>query len=115
MKGRKNFRTIFCESRSVEPSSFEHAFLRETLHPIGKPLALLVLLLRPQLFVDELELIHRIGHTEEFADYILHRNRLIDYALYQIAPWRRIAGIRPSGRKLFAIGNRLNSDQFRDR
>ncbi|MDB4746387.1 hypothetical protein OAG52_04295 [Verrucomicrobia bacterium] len=57
-------------------------------------------------------MISKIGNTVEFDSFVAHRNKLIDYTLYQLAPWRKIVGIRTSGRKLLQIGNEVESPSF---
>ena len=109
------FQEVYCASRLVNREEFETAFLREMLHPIGKPFSILVLMLRPAFFRDELSLISTIGSASEFKDFVASRNKLVDFTLYQIAPWRKLFGIRTSGRKLFQIGNKVSSKTFRDR
>lgn len=110
-----DFRHVFCHSRRIEQSRFDKTLLREVLYPLGKPLSLIVLTLYPQFFNDELNMISRIGSTVEFDSFVASRNKLVDYTLYQIAPWRKIAGIRASGRKLLQIGNQVDSQNFMER
>ena len=110
-----DFRHVFCHSRRIEQSRFDKTLLREVLYPLGKPLSLIVLTLYPQFFNDELNMISKIGNTVEFVSFVAHRNKLIDYTLYQLAPWRKIAGIRASGRKLLQIGNEVGSSNFMER
>lgn len=114
MSEAPTFRQAFCQSRSIDPSRFETSLLREVLYPLGKPFSLFVLTLHPRFFNDELALIARIGSTVDFEDFAASRNKLIDYTLYQIAPWRKVTGIRASGRKLFQIGNQVGSENFED-
>ncbi|MDA7657189.1 hypothetical protein N8737_00665 [Verrucomicrobia bacterium] len=112
MKEESDFRHAYCHSRRIEHSRFDKALLREVLYPLGKPLSLIVLTLHPQFFSDELSMISKIGNTVEFDSFVAHRNKLIDYTLYQLAPWRKIVGIRTSGRKLLQIGNEVESPSF---
>ncbi len=106
------FKEAYCVSRRLERDEFERAFLREVLYPIGKPLSIPLLMLHPSFFRDELSLISKIGSASEFKDFVAHRNKLVDFTLYQIAPWRKVAGIRTSGRKLFKIGDKVDSKTF---
>jgi hypothetical protein len=110
-----NFRHAFCQSRRIEPSRFEKTLLREVLYPLGKPLSLIVLTVYPKFFSEELSMISKIGNTVEFDSFAANRNKLVDYTLYQIAPWRKITGIRASGRKLLQIGNEVDSKSFMER
>ena len=98
----------------IREQSFEQSLLREVLYPLGKPFSIPLLIAHPHFFRDELELIKEIGRAVEFEGFAAKRNKLIDFTLYQIAPWRKLLGIRASGRKLFQIGNRVDSDSFRD-
>ena len=115
MSSQPSFQHAYCKSRNLEAAGFERAFLKEVLYPIGKPLSLLILTLHPNFFRDEFDLIAQIGNTTEFESFAARRNKLIDFTLYQIAPWRKLVGVRTSGRKLFHIGNKVGSDSFRDR
>lgn len=115
MTAPPDFRHVYCHSRRIEQSRFEKTLLREVLYPLGKPLSLIVLTIHPQFFSDELSMISKIGNTVEFDSFVANRNKLIDYTLYQIAPWRNIVGIRASGRKLLQIGNEVDSKSFVER
>lgn len=112
MTEASSFRQVYCHSRKIEQSRFEKALLCEVLYPLGKPLSLIALSLHPQLFNDELNLISKIGSSVEFDSFVANRNKLIDYTLYQIAPWRKMTGLRASGRKLLQIGNQVESQNF---
>lgn len=94
---------------------FEVTFLKEVLYPPGKPLSLAFLAIRPSFFSHELGLITAMGQVDEFDTFASRRNTLIDYTLYQLAPWRKTVGLRVSGRKLLDIGNQLESDRFKPR
>ena len=111
----QTFQQAYCESRHLQPALFQQAFFKEVLYPLGKPLSLVILSLHPRFFSDEFDLISDIGISTEFEGFAARRNKLIDFTLYQIAPWRKVMGIRASGRKLFQIGNKVGADSFRDR
>ena len=115
MSERQSFRQVYCDSRRVVTDRFEITFLKEVLYPLGKPLSLTFLALRPSIFSHELALINAMGQVDEFDSFASRRNVLIDYTLYQLAPWRKTVGLRVSGRKLLDIGNQLDSDRFKPR
>ena len=60
----KPFKHVFCETFGCSDAEFERALFRRTLFPHAIPLALIVRVIKPDVFREDFELISDIGRSE---------------------------------------------------
>ena len=103
---KPNFAEVFCARYTVQKAVFEHSVLQRVLYPHAQLLAPLCLVLDPNFFAADLDLIRaasRLGATHHFSADAMDFS---DHPANQ-GFWRRTLRIRVSVRRLSILIHKM--------
>lgn len=103
-----DFKRAFCATYGCTAEAFVRELFWKCLNPYWRPVAELVLDIRPEYFSCDLNYLERVGEAENWPQVVLMANTIPKSAALNSGFLRRVLHFRISGARLVKLGEKAS-------